>query len=210
MPTPFIHLCAAKRLIDILHVQDKASFYLGSISPDAFYLTPTYYDVDGKYETHMTAHLTKKDFKKWKDTVLEFITNKADSDFYLGYGVHILTDICWKETVFNSFVNKCTANGYSYEKTRIMYYNDAEKYDLEFFERYDLKSDVWGFLSDCKGIGIEGLVTAEEVFSWKENTLRFFDNNPNKRSSPPEHLTYEIVSDFISNSAVIISDMLKK
>jgi len=153
MPTPIIHLCVAKGLINTLYVQDK-------------------------------------------------------TNFYLGYGIHILTDINWKETIFSSFTNSCSASGEPYEKTRSKYYNDAEKYDLEFYERFDLKSDVWNYLSGCEGIGINGLVTADEVFTWKENTLRLFDNKEDKRNNPQEFFTYENVSDFINSTTVIISDFL--
>jgi len=65
MPTPIIHLCTAKCLLNTLSIQNKANFYLGSISPDAFYLKPTYYDIDGKHDIHLNAHLTKQDFKTW-------------------------------------------------------------------------------------------------------------------------------------------------
>jgi len=42
MPMPIVHLCVAKSLLDFYSIQNKAEFYLGSISPDAFYVIPTY------------------------------------------------------------------------------------------------------------------------------------------------------------------------
>jgi len=214
MPTPIIHLCTAKKMLDNLSVQDTANFYLGSISPDAFYLTPTYHDIEGKHHIHLTAHLTDQDFNVWKKRTQDFINqkNKQDInyDFYFGYAVHILTDIFWKENIFNSFVSKCSAEGKSYEDIRIIHYNDAEKYDLEYYERFDLKSDVWNYLSACKSIGVQDLVTAEEVSSWNKNTLSLFDNNEDKRNNPPIYFSYDIISDFICAAAGDILKLLKE
>jgi hypothetical protein len=126
----------------------------------------------------------------------------------LGYAVHILTDILWKETVFSSFLSECATDKTPYEKTRLIYYSDAEETDTGFYERFELESDVRGYLSGCRGIGIADLVTVQEVISWKENTLRLFDDLGDLRSRPLKYFTYEIISDFIENATSKISNLL--
>ena len=204
MPTPIVHLCTAKKILESFEIKDKPMFYLGSISPDAFYLAPTYYDLDGFYERHKTAHFTNRDFSEWKRSVIKFIEkNKANKnrDFYLGYGVHILTDIYWKETTFMEFRQKFNSDEYSHDERRKMFYNDAEIFENELYNKFNLKSDVWGYLTSCEKIGLKGFVSADETYSWKENTMRLFDNNEDKPDSKIYFFTYGIVSQFIENAA---------
>jgi hypothetical protein len=202
MPMPVVHLCVAKKLLEIISINDKPMFYLGSISPDSFYLAPTYYDLDGLYEKHKFTHLRSRDFGAWEGVVMEFIAGHKDSenyDFFLGYGVHILTDIYWKETVFLEFANKF-ATEKTYDKRREMYYSDAKQFDFELVEKFNLKSDVWGFLSGCEGVCADDLVNAHEVFTWKENLLGLYDERV-ENNSAINFFTYGKVSDFIKKAA---------
>jgi len=208
MPMPVIHLCIAKSLLETLKIQDKASFYMGSIAPDAIYRIPTYYDLEGMYENYLTAHLTIQDFDAWRKNVIDFISSdNKNQDFYTGYGVHVLTDIYWKETVFAPFQKECSELGKSYSETRAIYYSDAEIFDKAFYESFNLKSDVWGYLASCEGFGIEGLITAEDVQSWKDNTLKLFDNTEPKHNTV-NYFTYELMSDFIKSTVAKISELL--
>jgi len=211
MPMPIIHLCVAKSLTETLCIRDKANFYLASIAPDALYRIPTYHDLDfdGMYERYTAAHLTENDFNVWRTNVVNFTSsNDENRDFYTGYGVHILTDTYWKEDVFSLFMKKCSEIGKSYEESRVIYYNDAEILDRDFYKSFDLKSDVWGYLASCSGFGIDGLVTAEEVHSWKENTLKLVEGREDTHNTI-NYFTYEIMSDFIKSTVVKISKLLK-
>jgi len=214
MPMPIIHLCVAKKILEIADVQNKAGFYLGSISPDAFYITPTYYDVDGKYEAHIKAHITNSDFDAWKKDVIDFMSDhKTDEDyaFYLGYGIHILTDIKWKETVIPAFSARCAERGVLYDESRSIYYNDMEMIDPLCYDRYKLQSDVWEYLSGPEGScfkgpgvnapGVDNLVTAKEIDSWRENTLSMLKNKRDLHDVPADFFTYDMVSGFIENAA---------
>jgi len=207
MPTPIVHLCTAKKILESLDVNDKSVFYLGSISPDAFYLAPTYYDLDGYYERHKTAHFTNRDFSAWKRSVMRFIeknnTNK-NRDFYLGYGVHILTDIYWKETTFLEFRQRFNPDEYTHDERRKMFYNDAEIFEYELYKKFNLKSDVWGYLSSCEKIGLRGYISADEAYSWKKNTMCLLDNTAEKPDREIYFFTYEKVFDFIVNAATEI------
>jgi len=214
MPMPVIHLCVAKSLSELLAIQDKASFYLGSIAPDALYRIPTYYDYDfdRMHERYIAAHLAEaeKDFDVWRKNVINFISSSDENrDFYTGYGVHILTDIYWKETVFSSFLKKYSELGKSYSESRVIYYSDAKIFDKDFYESFNLKSDVWGYLASCEGFGIGGLMASEDVQTWKENTLKLFDSEERKPNTI-NYFTYEIVSNFINSTATKISESLLK
>jgi hypothetical protein len=208
MPTPIVHLCVAKKLLETLDVHDKAAFCLGSISPDAIYLAPTYYDIDGKYDKYTAAHMVRADYGMWRESVLGFISGSRmgkNRDFHLGYGIHILTDIQWKETVFAHYINRCKENGVPHDGIRSLYYDDAERFDLECHERFRLGDDVFPWLSGCGGVGVNGWVTADEVESWRVNTLRLFDGGADKRGSPAHYFTYDMVKGFIRDASATLS-----
>jgi len=201
MPMPIIHLCVAEKLIHILKINNIPDFYLGAVSPDAFYLEHTYYDIDGKHERHLTAHLTDPDFSVWRNKVNNFISENntaANSDFYLGYGAHILTDIFWQETVYAEFINECG----SWEETRMIYYSEAKRLDCEFYRSFELNSRVRGYLSNSREKDINGLVTAEEVKSWKKSILLLFDEFDSEEcKNPLEYISYNKMINFITNAA---------
>jgi len=206
MPTPIVHLCAAKKLLEEpgnYKINNIPAFYLGAIAPDSPYLVPTYYDVDGKYDEYAAAHLLKSDFESWKKTVRDFIeSNRPQNnfDFYFGCGIHILTDICWKETVLPDIREKYERENPSgsSEKFREIYYSDIELLDFDLYEKYELKSAIWNYLSDCPAVGINGMVKSDEVDIWRVNTLRLFDGKINAHK-PTEYFYLDNVVNFIKN-----------
>lgn len=208
MPMPIIHLCVASELKDILYIVNMPDFYLGSLAPDAFYITPTYYDVDGLYERHIAAHLSKGDSAAWKTAASEFLQKNAigeKRDFYLGYGVHIFTDIFWKEGVYSAFTGQYPT--LPPHEQRKLYYSDAEQLDYEIYHTFKHKNEVWNALSNCAGYDAEKLITAKEIQKWVKNTLCMFDKGkpPHK---PFNYFTYEMYSAFITSTAGKIAKRL--
>ena len=211
MPTPIIHLCVAKELIGKLEIDNIPAFCLGSISPDAIYLAPTYYDIEGKYEQHMQTHLANRDFENWDKNAKEFIIHHKEDEnnnFYLGYFAHLVTDIYWRVNTFPTFEKFCSDNIDSWEERRKIYYNDAEHFDFEFFEKFNLKADIWDYLESAETFDVSDLLTAHEINSWKENTLRLFDNKE-KINKPVIYFTYDIIMDLIANSVKNIVNYMK-
>lgn len=208
MPTPVIHLCVAKKIVEKYSVIDKAAFYLGSISPDAVYGEPTYYDVDGKDSDHQRAHLQKPDFADWKKNVTGFIHSmKSDvnRDFIIGYGVHILTDILWKETLFAEFLSQIPLNDTNATSPRVLYYKDMEITDYEMFKAYDLEADVWQCLSNNPIKTVENsLVNGDDMLKWKVNVLRLFAHKTHVCDCKALFFTSKALRVFIENAAASI------
>ena len=128
---------------------------MGSTAPDAFYLKHTYYDVDGHYGRHFAAHLNDPDFSVWKnkakDLIQEYSSDK-NKDFYLGYGVHIMTDIIWKETIYAGFSENFP--GKSPDEIREVWYREAEQLDYDLFLKYEMSSKVKEILSNSVETGV--------------------------------------------------------
>jgi len=207
MPTPIVHLCVAKELIEALGVQDRPGFYLGSIAPDAMYLAPTYYDTDGYYERYRAAHLLRGDFTQWRAAVRAFAQEHnagEQREFYLGYGVHILTDIRWKEMVLPAFERAYT--DVSGEERRAIYYRDAAQFDIECYEKCRLRSGVWPCLADAAPFDAGELVRAHEMKSWKENTLQLFDHEEGRKNRRAEYFSHDRILGFIMDTATNIQE----
>jgi hypothetical protein len=199
-------------MLEKFTVNNISEFYSGSIAPDSFCITPTYYDLDGVYEKYIAAHLFSSDFTIWKKAVKDFmIMNKLHDnyDFYFGYGVHILTDIIWKETTGVKVAKKYNDAGEPEEKLRTVYYSEAEQFEFDLYEEFELKKDVWGYLTDCPKIGISGMISADEINNWRKGVMHLFDNKEN-RHKPIKYFLYEDLIKFIENAAETLSGELYK
>jgi hypothetical protein len=221
MPTQIIHLCTAKKSLDILQVNKISEFYFGCISVDSMYRLHTYYDLDGEglHEKYLEAHLLDsakgeseitKDFAEWKKTVRDFIVaNKSrnNSDFYLGYGIHILTDIFWKETVLPKIKEAYIQRHGTEAKFRDVWYSEAERVEFDLYENFELKKSVFPYLADCPKMGGD-LINADEADMYRESILHLFDGRINSHK-PVEYFTYEKVTGFIKSFVEELPSMLR-
>ncbi|MCL2634537.1 MAG: hypothetical protein FWD34_08505 [Oscillospiraceae bacterium] len=209
MAMPIIHFCVAKKILTAFDVNDKANFYLGTISPDSMHLLP-YIETD-KHEEHLKAHFTNRDFTIWENTAKDFIIeHKEDeySDFYLGYGVHILTDIYFKEMVYSAFEQAYSEEGMTWDTRREVYNSDAALFEFDFFEKFDIKSDVWGYLEKSTAFDF-GSLTEYEIKTWRDNTLRYFETNT-KPTGQINYFTNGILTDFINRCSEKILNVLNE
>jgi hypothetical protein len=162
MATWLTHLRVSERLINIIKVSDNSLYYAGSIAPDTN-ISPdishwcvngdkTRCDVDGFY--------------------CKYISNNAilgDSDFYLGYYVHLLTDVMWHKQKIEPLktFDKATIRNvkeswksvdYSFLSNQKEFYpiiamRDTVKYQKQWFDYYtisQIKELVEHITNSCK------------------------------------------------------------
>ena len=99
MATWIVHLRIAEYIADKFNISDKYEFFAGNLAPDCGYGEK---DSFGKFEpppnvTHWTATGSKKDCR-YKDFYNEYLKGKTKDKayaFYLGYYLHLITDIMW-------------------------------------------------------------------------------------------------------------------
>lgn len=117
MATWMVHLRIADYFIDNIKGVKATEFVIGSVAPDCGYGKK---DSIGAFNpppavTHWTPTGNKKDCR-YMDFYNQYLKDaKMDSDywFYLGYYVHLLTDIMWSATVYMPTREKYAAE---YEK----------------------------------------------------------------------------------------------
>ena len=93
MPLPFYHISLAGALAEKYPaVRESGDFFLGNIAPDAV-LSRSDCTLAAKFETHL-----RRDRLSWRDDVLKSFERSDKSDrFALGYHMHLVTDIFFRD-----------------------------------------------------------------------------------------------------------------
>ena len=202
MPLPIVHLGVAKNLAPKLGVKNLPNYYLGAISPDAIHMRKNHIRED-KHNSHL--HIRVPDITK-------FITsNKTNDsrDFYLGYGIHILTDIYWAETIHDAFTARYNNDPNPIQDATMAYYNDTDRLDFELYFNYEHRLEIWDILANSTAMGIDGLVSADEVNAWKERTLHWFDSGDSQHKNPIKYIGYSELLNFMTEAATHINEQLQ-
>ena len=179
MPFPMTHLLIAKNILEVnTKIKDEASFLLGSISPDSVHFRNNY---TGEYKkiSHLCignenwGECTNND--EWWENVLIFLNDNKDADnfdFYLGYCVHIFSDILWNISFWSPYRFDCI------KKHGKLKEDDDKKWrqecnDIDYFLYNELKNDrnLWLNIETSCGIDIPQIAFAEEIHKIKINIL---------------------------------------
>lgn len=132
MPSLIIHQKIGYEISKKL-LLNSYDYYLGIIAPDA----P---NVDGfapKVE-RWTAHVRDNDLKEWRIKLKKFYLknkNKYIKDFFIGYYIHILTDIIYDDYFYQKIKNNILASGYLNDNTHQLMSNDMEMYNFSESEK---------------------------------------------------------------------------
>lgn len=103
MATWGVHLRVATLFLDKIDEKHHREFVIGSVAPDCGYGEK---DSFGEFTpppsvTHWSPSGMKRDCR-YKDFYNTYLTGERDEDywFYLGYYVHLMTDIMWSVTMY--------------------------------------------------------------------------------------------------------------
>ena len=205
-----VHIKVARAVLDHCRFDgmDMTQYYIGSLAPDGAHHRKNYnYLVDRKL-----AHLEEDDAVRWMDNVDALLAaQRSDMNFpfYLGYAIHILTDIYWQETVFESFHQQYK------HMTDIVFINERKAYmaemchiDSRLYIDEKMETKVWPYLRCAVGIDFLPYVSAIEIEKEKELTLSWYENEENYPALYPSIVTYQNVVDFTDHAAGRISQRL--
>lgn len=196
MATWLTHLRVSERLIDKIKISDNSLFFAGSIAPDTD-ISPdiSHWCVNGDKTTCDVGNFYCK-----------YITNHAtssDLDFYLGYYVHLLTDVLWHKQKIKplKLYDKATiikvkeswkSVDYNFLSTQKEFYpiiamRDIAKYEKQWFDYYSVSQ-------------IKDLV---------EYIISFCKDNSNENSNADMSVKHEI-EQFIEEAAIYIYQILRE
>ena len=215
MPLPMVHLSIAKKLIDAgFNANSLSQFFLGSIAPDAIHMRK---DADrlAKNETHLIPK-----GKKWPDVdeadYFNFMVNyinknkdNADYDFLWGYGIHILTDMYWTNSVYLKFDEEYNNDTAPIQEQRWAYYNDTDILDQALFNECKWKDDVWTHLRNAEYSDFINLLSAQEIKLWNERTLHWFNSGESQHKNPLRYIMQSDIEGFITSCIEAISQNIE-
>jgi len=211
-----VHLSIAKRLIDAGYDTNNISqFYLGNISPDAIHMRQNS-DRLLKNNTHLIppgkrwAEIDEDDFLHY---ILDFISEnstKTDVDFLWGYCIHILTDMYWTKWIYLKFAADYKNDPTPIQEERPAYYNDTDILDQVLYNECDWKASVWQCLQSAKYNDFLDLLSAQEIESWNNLKLHWFDSGVSQHKNPIRYITKPDIENFISSCSETLWKKLTK
>lgn len=218
MATWIVHLRIAEYIADKYSILDKKEFFTGSLAPDCGYGEK---DSFGCFEpppavTHWTFSGSKKDcrYKEFYNQYLKGKTKGKAYSFYLGYYLHLITDIMW-----SSFICLPTYTEYADEYSRDNEFLkvikcDWSDHDFRFlaenpnFEPYKLLDENKEDITDYLPYYEHNQLTKQIRF-----ILDYYKKTVNERDlyRDYEYLKKEKLEDFIKNVCEIARmDFLRK
>ena len=162
-------LIAEKVLEDIKMPVDYSTYIVGAIAPDAVHASPDYTRIM-KEKSHLFAEgaiwgkVTKEsEFHDWLESIRTFYAGNCDKynrDFFLGYIVHVLTDVCSCRQIFAPFyhsISKPSISKESFEHKMEQF--KAESYCVNYglYCEYSKEKNLLHILQKGKSCSLVGV-----------------------------------------------------
>lgn len=206
MAQPMMHLLIA----DKVYTQKFSSLYSygdflsGSIAPDAVHVKENY-----TRELKDISHyrFNSKSPISYFDTFWDKYGTSKNTDFVVGYLVHLLSDMIWYHSIrvpFKEEFLKAPAHNMSMNEA---YYADCEQIDQLMFWEKDA-SCIIKAISKSKSYSLEGLIDSEDVAAWKEKLI-FEYHNKRKSMLHTAYISEQQIRDYITNCAQKCTEYLE-
>ncbi|PRT07156.1 hydrolase [Bacillus wiedmannii] len=186
MGSRIMHAIIANRIAEKLNIQDKTSFILGGVAPDAVH------SAEEKGASHFYAGTTKNYTRRIDfNSFFQKYKVHMDSPFLLGYYTHLIADDNWLSGFFLPWLKNRIEND---ETIAPMYYNDFKLLNAKLLHHYDNEQRLFSLLNQEAHI-----IDIEEVS--KENVLAFRKYLFEDMLYPEQHL-HENLQVFTFNQIV--------
>lgn len=208
MPLPMVHLGVARNVaLSNSKLINDSLYYLGSIAPDAIHSRIGSSKID-----KCRAHIRSKD-DTWYDDIFKFTLKHKNGKgevqpFYIGYMIHILTDLLWEDSIHSKVRMMMDRDNIEKNKQSSIYYNETDQLDFKLFKFYSWRNEVWCLLEKAYALDVDELLTKEEINKWRVRTLHWYDLEVSKHSDPIKYLNFNILNDFINSAAAKIIGMI--
>ncbi|MHB1152383.1 MAG: zinc dependent phospholipase C family protein [Eubacteriales bacterium] len=201
MALPMVHLNVAKNISDSnnIIINNIPDFYLGAIAPDAVHMTEVQ-SGEAKSISHLNARA--KDTTENLRAITDFIDcNKLSDSFYLGYIVHVLTDVFWVDNIYNLYISRYKNDIEPVQDKYWAYYNDTDQLDFVLYKETFRQNEIWQELYKSQPAGIDNIIGKSEVEKWKHHTLKWYESGKSRHQNPIRYITIEELHEFITSAA---------
>ena len=218
MAFPLTHLFVANSLINSFGIKEQADFLLGSVAPDAVHYRKSFVGASmaeigrAKKTSHLCPVSNEKwgsvtDNEGWQLSVEIFLNNQEKTPFRLGYATHVLTDIHNNKTLWHNFrTNNPLEAKKGYNSA---YYDDLKYIDALLKHDRGVTEDICEILALARGIGIDGLVSEDEVEALKDSLVFEYGKNSQTGNYDKFYMTkfvsYDEMLIFIKEATLFVS-----
>lgn len=193
MALPMVHLETAYLAAQSLKPSDMSAYLLGSIAPDGVHMRSPY-SGEMKIASHYGLH-GKTDLSD-DEVARKLLGIAAGSDYFLGYAVHLYTDLLWYRYVYLS------GDGRRYQKPdgsrdSERYYAETDKLDLWLYDSLPNRAEMWKLLKHARGEELD-VLPAVEAEAWRDRTLPWYEQHRERIDalSEPKSLTKDEITEF--------------
>ncbi|MFJ8528986.1 hydrolase [Bacillus sp. NPDC094106] len=160
MGSRIMHLIIAYGIAEKLSIQDKTSFLLGGVAPDAVHSKKE------KEASHFYAGTTKNYTRRIDyDSFFHKYKTHMDSAFLLGYYTHLIADDNWLNGFFLPWLKNRIENN---QTILSMYHNDFKLLNGKLLHHYDNDQQFLSLLNQEANIVKIEEVTAENVLAFRK------------------------------------------
>lgn len=132
MASRVLHLAVLEELLKHITIKDKNRLRLGCILPDA------YNPAVPKSDSHLKVFVCGMSKKTYNlDGYLSMFGNKMDDDLYIGYYLHLIQDLVFRELLYDKYKWNPTIPG-NVERL----HNDYRLINAYVIKRYGVKNDI--------------------------------------------------------------------
>ena len=174
------HILAAEKVLKhFAEVNDFSTYILGAISPDAVHADPNY-TVELKEKSHLfTPELRWGEISDWEKSGLwlenikkYYLDNKNiyNSNFLLGYIVHLITDVYSSMYFYTPFVESIKDD---YEQRIEKFKKESYGVNFYLFSLYSEKKDLRKMLHAGEAITLEDVIRKEDIEKRIEQLFEF-------------------------------------
>ncbi len=224
MAGPAQHLAIADRVVTLLgedYFKNVAYFFSGNIAPDAIHARANYVRAFKKH-THLTEGIANGDFiipdklALFRERLGEYIKTyynreDEDSDLYLGYIAHLITDEIFNLTSREIIVKRSASDGINQDEIEFFHrsMSDMDRIDYYVAKNYPFVRDVEKELMSVSGLGIRDMILPAEADvsrAWVVNKLFHSD----KPGGDQLYYSYEEAFEFIKSASDEVAKRLKR
>ncbi|MCR8630204.1 hydrolase [Paenibacillus radicis (ex Xue et al. 2023)] len=152
MGSRIMHLIIANKIAECLSIEDKTSFLIGGVAPDAVSPKELSHFFNGEVQDY-SRHIDYKGF-------LDKYSSHVESHYILGYFTHLIADDIWLKGFYLPWLrNRMEAN----KEIANLYHNDFRLLNGKLLEYYGFTDDLRKILNYLPAIFDLQEVTSKDV-----------------------------------------------
>ncbi|TCZ79308.1 hydrolase [Paenibacillus albiflavus] len=199
MGSRIMHLIIGNRIADVLNIEDRTSFLLGSVAPDAVQTKDESHFFKGEHQNY-TRHIDYHGF-------LDKYRTYSDNLYVLGYYIHLIADDQWLKGFYLPWLrNRMEADAGVYP----LYHNDFRLLNGKLLEDYGCTDEMRKAINDTPEVIDLQEVKSSDVVEFIPYVLGDMNYEKHVIDEPLHVFSYIQIKGYIETSVNYIIRTLKE